>query len=68
MKGLQNSLLYAVVLGLVIAAFILPSAFAEELKGNDAFMRESIKAYVPLIVGLGIGLAVFIGVSARRSR
>ena len=68
MKGLQNSLLYAVVLGLVIAAFILPSAFAEQLKGNGAFMRESFKAYVPLMVGLGIGLAVFIGVSDRRSR
>lgn len=68
MKGLQNSLLYAVVLGLVIVAFILPSAFAEELKGKDVYMRESFKAYVPLMVGLGIGLAVFIGVSARRSR
>jgi hypothetical protein len=54
--------------GLAVAVFVFPSAFAEELKGNDAFIRESLKAYVPLMVGLGIGIAVFIGVSARRAR
>jgi UDP-N-acetylmuramyl pentapeptide phosphotransferase/UDP-N-acetylglucosamine-1-phosphate transferase len=67
-KGLQRSLVLALVFGLVVAAFIFPSAFAQELKGQDAFIRESLKAYVPLMVGLGVGLAVWIGVSARRSR
>ncbi|MEM2760186.1 MAG: hypothetical protein QXU32_10825 [Nitrososphaerales archaeon] len=68
MKGLQKGLLFAIAFGLVFAAFVFPNAFAQELKGQDAFIRESLKAYVPLMVGLGIGLAVFIGVSARRVR
>jgi len=67
-KGLQKSLLFGLMLGLVFAAFILPSAFAEELKGEDVFVRESLKGFTPLIVGLGVGLAVFIAVSARRAR
>jgi hypothetical protein len=67
-KGLQRGLLFAIMFGLAVAAFVFPSAFAQELKGSEAFMRESLKAYVPLMVGLGVGLAVFIGVSARRAR
>jgi hypothetical protein len=67
-KGLQRNLLFGLMLGLAFAAFILPSAFAEELKGEDVFVRESLKGFTPLIVGLGIGLAVWIGVSARRAR
>lgn len=69
MKGLHKGLLFAVMAGLAVAAFAFPSAFAqEELKGYDAFYRESLKAYVPLMVGLGVGLAYFIGISARRRR
>ncbi|MFQ5941216.1 MAG: hypothetical protein ACE5KA_05915 [Nitrososphaerales archaeon] len=64
----MQGLVLALMFGLVIAAFVFPSAFAQELKGEGAFLSESLKAYVPLMVGLGIGLAVFIGVSIRRTR
>ncbi len=66
MKGLQIVLL-ALMFGLAIAAFVLPSAFAQ-LKGQEAYIQQSLKAYVPLMVGLGIGLTAFIVVSVRRVR
>jgi len=67
-KGLQRGLILALMFGLAVAAFVFPSAFAQELKGEAHFMQESLKAFVPLMIGLGVGLAVFIGVSIRRAR
>ncbi len=67
MKGLRRNLLLT-LLGLVIVSFAFESAFGQELKGQEAFLSESLKAFVPLMVGLGVGLAVFIVVSATKSR
>ena len=68
MKGLRRNLLVALMLGLVIVSFAYGSAFGQDLKGQEAFLSQSLKAFVPLMVGLGVGLAVFIVVSATKSR
>ena len=68
MKGLRRNLLLALMLGLVIVSFAYESAFGQDLKGQEAFLMQSLKAFVPLMVGLGVGLTVFIVVCATKSR
>ncbi|MBE44362.1 MAG: hypothetical protein EX285_00625 [Thaumarchaeota archaeon] len=67
MKGLQKSLLLGLAIGLVVVAFMFPTAFAQELKGEGVYITQSLKAYVPLMIGLGVGLAYFIGICIRKS-
>ena len=65
MKGLQKSLVLAWMVGLAFAAiFAFPSAYAAE----QGYMEAVFYGFIPLIVGLGIGLVYFVMLSFRRGR
>ncbi len=51
------------IVALAAVAAIIPSAYAQTW-GKPETM---VTAALPLIVGLGVGIAYFIGISARRS-
>jgi protein-S-isoprenylcysteine O-methyltransferase Ste14 len=64
MKGYSMSILAVlVIVALAAVAAVMPSAYAQTW-GKPETM---VVAAIPLIVGLGVGLAYFIGISARRS-
>lgn len=64
MKGLQKSLVLAWMVGLAFAAiFAFPSAYAAQ-----GYMEAVFYGFIPLIVGLGIGLVYFVMLSFRRGR
>jgi protein-S-isoprenylcysteine O-methyltransferase Ste14 len=64
MKGYSMSILAVlVIVALAAVAAVMPSAHAQTW-GKPETM---VTAAIPLIVGLGVGIAYFIGITARRS-
>ena len=64
-KGLQKSVVFAWIVGLTFAGiFAFPSAYAAQ----QGYMEAVFYGFIPLIVGLGIGLVYFVTLSFRRGR